>query len=276
MAGIGTPAISGSATISGNVTVIQPTASNLNATVVGTGTFAVQAAQSGTWNIGSVTTLPAITGVVTANAGTNLNTSLLALENGGNLAALTEVDYVEGAGTISKGVVVMGDNSTAPKAIAVDASGNVAVNIQNSVLPIGTVGSFTQFDLANSDPLAVGLVDANGDKIESLAVTNAGTFPVQTTSSITGIGHGVTTVTAAGTDEVLAGSTACKRVTIQAQTDNTGKIAVGASGVDATVATGDGVLLDAGDVFELDIDDLSKIYIDATVSGDGVRYCYFT
>lgn len=47
----------------------------------------VAATQSGTWNIGSVTTLPAITGTVTANAGTNLNTSLLALETGGNLAA---------------------------------------------------------------------------------------------------------------------------------------------------------------------------------------------
>lgn len=46
----------------------------------------VAATQSGTWNIGSVTTLPAITGTVTANAGTNLNTSALALESGGNLA----------------------------------------------------------------------------------------------------------------------------------------------------------------------------------------------
>lgn len=41
----------------GNFTVVQATASNLNATVVGTGTFAVQAAQSGTWNIGTVTTI---------------------------------------------------------------------------------------------------------------------------------------------------------------------------------------------------------------------------
>ena len=38
-------------------TVTQATAANLNATVVGTGTFLVQAAQSGTWNIGTVTTL---------------------------------------------------------------------------------------------------------------------------------------------------------------------------------------------------------------------------
>lgn len=51
--------------ISGTVTVTQGTAANLNATVVGTGTFAVQAAQSGTWNIGTVTT---ITNAVTVTA----------------------------------------------------------------------------------------------------------------------------------------------------------------------------------------------------------------
>lgn len=43
---------SGSTTaVTGNVTVVQPTAASLNATVVGTGTFAVQAAQSGTWTV---------------------------------------------------------------------------------------------------------------------------------------------------------------------------------------------------------------------------------
>ena len=58
--------------------------------------------------------------------------------------------------------------------------------------------------------------------------------------NITGIGHGVKTVTTAGTDVVLAASTVAKVVIIQAQTDNTGVIAVGASGVDATV-NGEGV-----------------------------------
>lgn len=57
-------------TITNPVTVAQPTAANLNATVVGTGTFAAQ-----------------VTGTVTANAGTNLNTSALALE-AGNLASI--------------------------------------------------------------------------------------------------------------------------------------------------------------------------------------------
>lgn len=92
----------------------------------------------------------------------------------------------------------------------------------------------------------------------------------------TGIGHGVKTVTTAGTDLVLAASTAAKWVTIQAQTDNTGYIAVGASGVDATVATGTGVLLAAGESVTLPIDNLADIFIDATVDGEGVRYTYGT
>jgi len=94
--------------------------------------------------------------------------------------------------------------------------------------------------------------------------------------NITGIGHGVKTVSTAGTDEVLAVSTAAKVVIIQAQTDNTGAVAVGAIGVDATVATGNGVLLYAGDSVTLEIDDLVDVYVDATVAGEGVRYTYLT
>jgi len=92
----------------------------------------------------------------------------------------------------------------------------------------------------------------------------------------TGIGHGVKIVTTAGTDVVLAESTAAKWVTIQAQTDNTGLIAVGGSGVDATEATGTGVALAAGESITLPIDNLADIYIDSTVNGEGVRFTYGT
>src|SRR3990167_2104974 len=113
-------------------------------------------------------------------------------------------------------------------------------------------------------------VDTDGDlQVDVL------TMPVITTiHGITGIGHGIKTVTTAGTDEALAGSTVCKKVIIQSQTDNTGLIAVGTSGVDATEATGTGVILYAGDALEIEIDNLADVYIDATVSGEGVRYSY--
>lgn len=78
--------------------VSQATAADLNATVVGTGTFAVQASQSGSWTVGVSGTVPVsgtfwqatqpISGTVTANAGANLNTSTLALESGGHLASV--------------------------------------------------------------------------------------------------------------------------------------------------------------------------------------------
>lgn len=89
------------------------------------------------------------------------------------------------------------------------------------------------------------------------------------------IGHGVRVVTTAGTDVALTTtSTAAHWVVVQAQTDNTGWIAVGTSGVDATEATGTGVLLDAGESVTIPIDDLANVYIDATVNGEGVRYTY--
>lgn len=60
----------------------QSTASNLNATVIGTGTFAVQAVQSGTWNINNVSgTISLPTGASTsANQGT-ANTSLSSIDS---------------------------------------------------------------------------------------------------------------------------------------------------------------------------------------------------
>lgn len=108
--------------------------------------------------------------------------------------------------------------------------------------------------------------------LKPVAIDNA--MPVDHTT--TGIGHGVKTVTSAGTDEVLAASTAAKWIVIQAQTDNTGVVAVGGSGVDATVATGNGVALQAGESITLPIDNLADLYVDATVSGEGVRYIYGT
>jgi len=117
--------------------------------------------------------------------------------------------------------------------------------------------------------------DLTNTAIQTIGV--AGTADLGVTGhNITGVGDGVAVVTTAGTDVVLAASTACKLVIIQAQTDNTSKIAVGATGVDATVATGTGILLDPGDSITLPIDNLADIYIDSLVNGEGVRFTYLT
>lgn len=78
---------------SSNITLGQKLMATSLPVVLASDQSAIPVSQSGTWNIGTVTTLTGITntvtvsGSVTANAGTNLNTSLLALEAGGNLAA---------------------------------------------------------------------------------------------------------------------------------------------------------------------------------------------
>ena len=95
-------------------------------------------------------------------------------------------------------------------------------------------------------------------------------------SDITGIGNGVKVVTTAGTDVALATTTPAKMVIIQAQTDNTSTVAVGATGVDATIATGTGIVLYPGETLTLFCDDLADIFIDSLVNGEGVRYTYFT
>ena len=92
----------------------------------------------------------------------------------------------------------------------------------------------------------------------------------------TGIGDGRKVVATAGTREALATTTACNRVIITAETDNTGLVVVGGATVVAALATRRGVPLSAGDSIELTINDLASVFLDVTVSGDGVSYLYLT
>ncbi len=133
----------------------------------------------------------------------------------------------------------------------------------------------------NRVPTLIGVSSADGTTptlVEVDTTTNGMHVQIvgDDANTITDIVDGVKTVTSAGTDEALASSTTCKRVTIQAQTDNTSSVAIGATGVDATIATGTGIILDPGDVYELDIDNLADVFVDALVSGEGVRFTYFT
>jgi len=80
-------------------------------------------------------------------------------------------------------------------------------------------------------------------------------------------------VTTAGTAEPLVDeSTPARIVVITAETDNTGVIVVGGENVIAALATRRGTPLMSGESIPLEVADLADIYIDATVSGDGVTY----
>lgn len=91
-------------------------------------------------------------------------------------------------------------------------------------------------------------------------------------------GDGRTTVATAGTPVQLSGtSTNCRRVTIQAERNNTGYIAVGLSNnIDAAVGSERGAQLAAGDAIDVYMSNLNKIWIDSTVNGDGVTYIYYS
>jgi len=94
-------------------------------------------------------------------------------------------------------------------------------------------------------------------------------------SALGAIVNGVKTVTTAGTDVALGTTARARLIFIQAQTDNTSIIAVGGSGVDATVATGTGIVLNAGDSITIETPvDIADIFIDSLVNGEGVRFTY--
>lgn len=122
-----------------------------------------------------------VDGTITANAGTNLNTSLLALEAGGNLAgAATSLAIIDDWDETDRAKV----NPIAGQAGVQGASGVVSANTQRVVLatdvalPAGdlaigrvklTDGTDVAdvLDLTNSNPLTVAIVDANGDQVVS-------------------------------------------------------------------------------------------------------------
>lgn len=90
------------------------------------------------------------------------------------------------------------------------------------------------------------------------------------------------TVAAAATAERLSStSIAFRSLVITAETDNTGVVVYGGSTVVAALSTRRGTPLAAGESKEFlaeqhGVDDLRDIFLDVTVSGDGVTASYVT
>lgn len=86
-------------------------------------------------------------------------------------------------------------------------------------------------------------------------------------------GDGRQVVATAGTAVQLdAASTYTTYINICAETDNTGTISIGSNTVVAALATRRGIPLSAGNCYPLYNVRLNEIYIDSTVSTDGVTY----
>ncbi len=105
-------------------------------------------------------------------------------------------------------------------------------------------------------------------KNTTLAVTQSGTWTVGISSN-TSVGSAQATVTTAGT-RVQLGTNTCKSVTVKAKGTNTGLIYVGTS----TVASSNGLILNAGEAVSMDITNTNLVYIDSSVNGEGVSYIF--
>jgi len=110
--------------------------------------------------------------------------------------------------------------------------------------------------------------DANKLKVETdLQINEDGSVPVELKGSNV-INHGIVNVTTAGT-RVQLPNLPCREVTIIAKRTNTGYIYVGGSNVSSTSY---GVELAAKDSITLVVNNANLIWIDASVSGEGITY----
>uniref|UniRef100_A0A6M3KHE9 Uncharacterized protein n=1 Tax=viral metagenome TaxID=1070528 RepID=A0A6M3KHE9_9ZZZZ len=217
-----------------------------------------------TIDIGDVTLLAgtAAIGKLAANSGVDIGDTTI-----NNAAGAAAVNIQDGGNTITvDGTVVVDTSALATSAKQLADGHNVAVT--------GSVTANAGTNL-NTSALATSALQLAAGHTVTLAAGTANAGVVG--HNKTGVADGVVTVTTPLTDVPLVGSsTPAKVVTVQAQTDNTGAIAVGGEGVVATIATGTGIILYAGDSITLEVDDLADVWIDAIVGGEGVRFTYLT
>ena len=153
-------------------------------------------------NAGSLT----VDGSVTANAGTNLNTSALALESGGNLADIkAKTDNIPALGqalaaasvpvvltaaqisTITPPAAITGFATSANQSTEITALGTIDTSVNTLLKPastlsaVTTVGTITNVVHVDDNGSTVSIDDGAGSITVdgTVAVTNAGTFVVQ-------------------------------------------------------------------------------------------------
>ena len=240
--------------VSDSVAVLQATASNLNATVVGTGTFAAQ-----------------VTGTVTADAGTNLNTSALNLEAtqasvktsveliDDTVATLGTTTYTEAA---TKGLII--------GAIRRDAD-TTLVDTTNEVGPLQMdAAGRLKVEAFSGETLPVSLTSTT--ITGTVAVTQSGTWDEV---GINDSGNAIT-VDWAGTAPPIGAGTEATALRVTVATDSTGVLSVDDNGAALTVDNGgtfavqeSGSALTALQLIDNPIAVLgTATYLEATTSGN--------
>lgn len=177
-------------TIIGHVDGLEALATTIDADTsnISTKIDTVAGAVSGTEMQVDIVSAPTLT--VNAHAVTNAGTFAVQVDG----AALTSLQLIDdtvatdGSATPTKGVLIAGQDGTNAQTIKTDSSGELQVDVlsmptttvQATDLDIrdmdaasdditihGDVGVVDQFDLSNSNPLVVAIVDSSGDQITS-------------------------------------------------------------------------------------------------------------
>ena len=243
--GVDGSAVDASATNPLPVVVTQATAASLNATVVGTGTFAVQAAQSGTWNIGNVSgTISLPTGAATESTLSGMSGKLPATLGQKTMANSMSVAVASDQGNLAvisnNSEVRISANFTRPADTTAYAAGDLVANstTSGSVVPLSftnvvrTAGDCVRIERVRIEKSGTSLTNASfrfhlfeasptptvGDNgvfnnAGALATNNvlnhAGSFPVTMTwsGSDGAMGIGVPTTGAGATASPTSGTT---------------------------------------------------------------------
>lgn len=213
-----------------------------------------------------------------------------------------KVTLVDQSGAFLAGsAVTIADNGNAVEgslsdaAIVTDTTGSLSGKIRGLVkwaferMPASLgqkvmASSFPVVFASNQSPLDVSLVTSPIDvqQVGALAwhvIADSGAVTVTSTTltatvqpaGVATVSDNRLTVAVAGTAQQFP-SVAAKSVAVTAETDNTGYIVVGGSSVVAALATRRGIPLAPGDTAVFAVANLNELYIDTTVSTDGVTY----
>uniref|UniRef100_A0A6M3MEW3 Uncharacterized protein n=1 Tax=viral metagenome TaxID=1070528 RepID=A0A6M3MEW3_9ZZZZ len=166
------------------------------------------------------------------------------------------VDQMEITTTAS--TVFMLIASTSPNGVDIGVytdAANTARTTATPVQPIQHIG-------ANGSPMPSGATV--GDPIH---VSTGGAIATTVGSNRQIVGTPTTPV-------ALAASTAIKKVTVTAETNNTDIVCVGGANVLATLLTRRGTPLYPSDSITLEADNLAEVFIDALVATEGVTFTY--
>lgn len=185
------------------------------------------------------------------------NAFLMGVSDATNLQAVIQAANSlnsTGAGIPTAQIIGQFDD-VSPTSITENQFGNLRMSANRNLY--GTIRD------AAGNERGVNVTSANALVVDGSAVTQP-TAEVAPTSIL----NGKTTVTTSGIRVTLASSTTVKSVTIKALSTNTGIIYVGNS----SVASTNGLQLQASESVSIDIANLNTVNIDSSVSGEGVTY----